>query len=178
MFFFDRQDRFHHPPRRRISIAEIADDVAIAVDRDALGDQILLDHVERASSPSTYSAWLRLVRLSGAEVGFAAELDDAFGDLVGVPQLLVRVREELFGDGLRVDAARHEVVAPVTQHANDLGRQRIVEQLHHGVPVGCVALGYRAFFDVLARALAELLDVNCAACDAASFGMIPSGATF
>ena len=62
------------------------------------------------------------------QIRFAAELDDAFGDLVGVALFLVRVCEKLLGDRLRVDAARHEVVTPIAQHANDLGGQRIVEQ--------------------------------------------------
>ena len=55
------------------------------------------------------------------------------GDLVGVRLLLVRVLEELGRDALRVDARRHEVVALVAQHADDLGRQRLVQDLDHGL---------------------------------------------
>ena len=94
------------------------------------------------------------------QVRLAPELHDAGGDLVGVPLLLVRVLEELRGHGLGVDPLGHEVVALVAQHADDLGGQRLVEQLHHRLAVRLVALGHRAVLDVLARALAERLDVG------------------
>ena len=55
--------------------------------------------------PSTYSEWLRDARSLRVEVGRAAELRDALGELVGVALLLVGVLEELGRDGLRVDAA-------------------------------------------------------------------------
>ena len=89
------------------------------------------------------------------EVGLAAELHDALGDLVGVRLLLVRVVEELLRDALRMNAARHEVVTPVAQHAHELGRERVVEQLEHDAAVGGIARRHRALVDVLARALAQ-----------------------
>ena len=66
----------------------------------------------------------------GIEIRFAAELDDAFGDPVGMRLLFVRVLEELGLHALRVDALRHEVVPLVAQHADDLGRERLVQHLH------------------------------------------------
>ena len=64
----------------------------------------------------------------GVEVRLAAELHDALRDQVGVRLLLAGVLEELVGDGLGVDARRHEVVALVAQDADDLGRERLVQQ--------------------------------------------------
>ena len=110
--------------------------------------------------PSTYSEWLRVERPSGIEVGLSAELRDPLGDLVRVPLLLVRVLEELVGHGLGVNARGHEVVALVAQHADDLGRQRLVENAHDRVAVRPIALGDRALLDVPARPRPKLLDIR------------------
>ena len=101
-------------------------------------------------------------------------LNDALGDLVGVGLLLVRVLQELGRHGLGVDAARHEVVVPVAQHAHELGGERLVQHLDHLLAVGTVVLGDRALLDVAARLLAQGLHVgegraglllgNCAHC--------------
>src|SRR2546430_2218869 len=68
--------------------------------------------------------------------------------------------EELLRHALRVNAARHEIVAPVAQHADKLGGQRIVQQLEHNVAVRRIPCGDRPFGDVLAGALAQCLDVS------------------
>ena len=72
----------------------------------------------------------------------------------------LRVLEELGRHALGVDALRHEVVALVAQHADDLGRERLVEQPHHRLAVGAVAGRHRALLDVLAGAAAQFLDVG------------------
>ena len=65
----------------------------------------------------------------GIEVGLAAELHDALGDPVGVLLLLGGMLGELRLDRIRRDALRHEVVPLVAQHADDLGRERLVQHL-------------------------------------------------
>src|SRR5262245_35171938 len=47
VFLFDREDSFHHASRGRIVVSEITDHLAITVDRNALGHEILLDHVSK-----------------------------------------------------------------------------------------------------------------------------------
>jgi len=47
------------------------------------------------------------------------------GDHVSVLLFLFGVLQKLFGDGLRVDSGRHEVVTLVAQHADDLRGQRL-----------------------------------------------------
>src|SRR5512132_1745264 len=42
-----RLDFLHQAPRRCIERSEVGGDLAIAVDRDPLGDQVLLDHVDQ-----------------------------------------------------------------------------------------------------------------------------------
>jgi hypothetical protein len=51
-------------------------------------------------------------------------------------------------------------VAPVAQHAHDLGGERLVEELYHRSPVGAVGLGDRALLDMLARARIVLMSVR------------------
>ena len=75
----------------------------------------------------------------GREVGFAAQLDDALGEAVGVARLLVRVFQELGRHLRRRQAVRGEVVALVAQDAHQLGGQRVVQQLDDLVAVGPVA---------------------------------------
>src|SRR3954464_300675 len=45
VLFFLGQDRLHEPARRRILRADVLDHLAIAFDRDALGEQIGLEHL-------------------------------------------------------------------------------------------------------------------------------------
>jgi hypothetical protein len=53
---------------------------------------------------------------------WAAQLDDALGDAVGVLELLGRVLQELLGREARLDARGDEVVSLVPQRAHPLGR--------------------------------------------------------
>ena len=85
--------------------------------------------MSRSVLPSTYSEWLRDDEPDGIEVGLAAQLDDALGDLVGVRLLLVGVLEELGLHRLGMDAGGHVVVPLVAQDAHDLGGQRVVQDL-------------------------------------------------
>ena len=64
MLFLDAQDALQHCPGAAIAVAEIADQLAVMIDRNALGDQILA-----CEQPL------------GIEVGLAAQLIDAFGNL-------------------------------------------------------------------------------------------------
>src|SRR5450631_2294185 len=74
--------------------------------------------------------------------------------------LLARVLQKLVRDRAGVDALGHEIMALVTQHADNLRRQRFVEKLDRGFGIAAVARGHRAFLDVLARALAQGLYVG------------------
>lgn len=64
MLFLDAQDALQHCPGAGIVVDEITDQLAVMVDRNALGDQILA-----CEQPL------------GIEVGLAAQLIDAFGNL-------------------------------------------------------------------------------------------------
>src|SRR5258706_14825340 len=63
--------------------------------------------------------------------------------------LLVGMLQEFRRDSLRMDSGSHEIVPLVAQHANDLGRQRFVQDLVHRLSIGLVAFGYRALLVVL-----------------------------
>src|SRR6185295_11623954 len=79
---------------------------------------------------------------------------------VGVLLLVVGVLEELGRHALGVDALRHEVVALVTEHADDLRCKRLVQQPQHHPAVGVVPGSHRALRDVLPGPLAQGLDVG------------------
>jgi hypothetical protein len=55
---------------------------------------------------------------------------------------------------------RHEIVALVTEHADDLRCKRLVQQPQHHAAVGVVAGSHRALRDVLPGPLAQRLDVG------------------
>ena len=44
MLLLDGKNTFQHSPRGRVLVTQVADEVAIAVDRDSLGDEILPHH--------------------------------------------------------------------------------------------------------------------------------------
>ncbi len=107
-------------------LAEEAHHLPIALDGDALGDEIFLQHVRERRTFLVFA-----VRVAGEHRGIhlrlAAQLLDALGDLIGVFLLFVRMFEELFLHGLRVNPRGHEVVKLVAQNADELGRERLVE---------------------------------------------------
>ena len=61
---------------------------------------------------------------------------------------------------LCVNPFGHEVVTFIAERADDLGGQRLVEELDDHIRVASISLGYRSLLDVLARALAQSLDVG------------------
>src|SRR5471030_110998 len=159
VLLFLLQDVLEHAPRGGVVIAEPADHLQVRLDGDALGDEVLLDHVDQRVA-------LHVLRVAAGEqacrveVGRAVELGDALRDHVGVLLLFAGVLRELVGHRLRVDARGHVVMALVAQHADDLGRQRVVQQLDGGVDVAAVGLGDGTLLDVFARPALDLFDVG------------------
>ena len=82
----DERDR--EPVEDRV--AEVPDPLAIGVDRDALGDEILLDHVDQVS-PRHVFRMAATEQALGRKVRLPVQLRDARGDLIGVALLLVGV---------------------------------------------------------------------------------------
>src|SRR5260221_7138931 len=153
------EDLFHQPARGRILLAEVGDHLAVAVDGDALGDQVLADHGLEILAFDVLRVAARRQPV-GREVGLAAELHDTRRDLVGVLLLLAGVLEELRRHALGVDTLGHEVVALVAQRADDLGGERLVQQLVHHATVGVIPGSHRTFADVLPGPLAQRGDVG------------------
>src|SRR5471032_1089944 len=93
VLLLDRENLLEHVLRGGIVVADVERYLAIAVDRDALGHQVLADHLLDRLAETIFRVAALRERL-GIEVGLAAELDDALGELVGMPVLLVGVLEE------------------------------------------------------------------------------------
>ncbi len=47
VLFLHREDALEHALGGRVLVADVVDHLAIAVDRDALGDEVFLDHVDQ-----------------------------------------------------------------------------------------------------------------------------------
>src|SRR6185436_12805742 len=108
VLFLGGEDFFEHAARGRVLLAEIADHFAIALDGDALGDQILFDHVAQRAAFDIFGVAARRQAV-GRKIRLAAQLDDALRNAVGVRHFLVRMLEK-FGRGRRrVHAGGHEV---------------------------------------------------------------------
>ena len=110
--------------------------------------------------PSAYCEAERCKQRSRIEVGLAAELLNALGDLVGMLAFGVGMLLELVAHGHGVNAGRHEVVVHVAQHADNLGRQRVVQNRDGLIDVAFIGVGYRAFFNLLRGALTDFFHIG------------------
>ena len=154
-----REDFLEQPARRRIAVADVVDHLAIRLDRDALGDEIFLHHLAQRAAFDVFGV-TAVGEPVGAEIRRAAELGDPLGDPARVLVFLLRVLTELGARRFRMPALRHVVVALVAQHADELGRERFVQELDHGAAIGAVIRGDRAALDLLARTLPNRLHVG------------------
>src|SRR2546425_8272153 len=59
-----------------------------------------------------------------------------------------------------MNARRHEIMPLITQYADNLGRQGLVQKLYHRLAVSTIAFSYGAFLNVLSRAFAQSFDVS------------------
>ena len=136
-------------PRRRV-----VDHLAVGVDRDALGDEVLLDHVDQGRR-------LRRIRSASWVGGRRAE------KLGSPPSWTMRAAiwsacacssfacsRNSAATALRLEPLRHEVVSPVAEHADDLGRERLVQQAQHVSRSACSRRSPRLFRCAGARACA------------------------
>jgi hypothetical protein len=88
VFLLHREDSLEHAFDRRVLVADVLDHLAVAVDRDALGDQVFLDHVDQVLTLDVLGVAARGEAL-GRGVRLALQSRDARRDLVGVLRLLV-----------------------------------------------------------------------------------------
>src|SRR6202011_2453924 len=160
VLFFHREDLLEHGARRGVAVAEEMDQLAVVLDRDALGDQVFLDHPDQVEVAGTVLRRGARREPFGIEVRRAAELVDALGDAFGVLALFGGVLRELALGTLARDARRGDAVHRVPQHAHELGGERVLEQVDRLFGIEPVILRERAFVDLLAGAAAQLLDVG------------------
>src|SRR5713101_820196 len=77
-----------------------------------------------------------------------------------MPLFFIRVLQKLGRDSFGINSGSHEIMPLVTQHTDDLRRQRFIQQLGHSPAIGLVALGYRTLLNVLARSFTQSFDVS------------------
>ena len=110
--------------------------------------------------PSAYCEAERCEQRSRIEVGLAAELLNALGDLVGVFALCIGVLLEFVAHCHGMNASRHKVVVHVAQHANNLGRERLVQDRDGLIYIAFIGVGYRAFFNFLRSPLTNFFYIG------------------
>src|ERR1700719_4421200 len=96
--------------------------------------------------------------------------------------LFARVFQEFVGNRAGMNTLGHEIVALVSQHTDNLGRECLVEDLDRGFGVAAVARRYGAVLDVLARSLAQCFYVGekrlvFHSCSLVDVGVEPRGPT-
>jgi hypothetical protein len=85
-------------------------------------------------------------------------LVDALGDPVEMLLFLDRVFGELLFDGFARDAPRRDRVEAIPKNADDLGRDRLVEEAYCRLDVPTIVGRDGPLFQVLARTLADGFD--------------------
>src|SRR6266568_2379237 len=153
------QDRLQHVAGGRVVVGEVPDHGPVGLDRDPLSDEVLLDHAAQVVPLRVLGGGAR-EQAVGVEVRLPAQLVDALADLVGVLLLLAGMGSELPLHRLAMDPLRGDGVELVPQHADQLGRQRVVEELEGGRDVSFVVAGDGAFVHVLPCPPAQLLHVH------------------
>jgi len=117
-----------------ITVAEELDELAVRLDRDALGDEVLADHVLGRCGRHIFGV-RALGQRGGVEVGLAAQLHDAFSELVGVGLLFAGVVEKVRLDRLGNHPGDAIGVPQIAQHADPFGRQRASEMFENYLAV-------------------------------------------
>ena len=116
--------------------------------------------ISSSVSPSPYSAWLRVARPSGLRFGLPPSSVIRLATMSACSCSSFACSRNSSSTPGGVDALRHEVVVAVAQRAHGLGREHLVQDLDHLLPVRLVVRGDRAVVHLLARAAADLLDVG------------------
>src|SRR5262245_818054 len=65
--------------------------------------------------------------------------------------LFIRVLSKLVSDRFGMDAGGHEVMKLIAQHADDFGRERLVQDAYDLIAVQRIIFGDRPVFNMLAR---------------------------
>src|SRR5258707_6686985 len=96
----------------------------------------------------------------GRKVWRSAKLNDSLSDQIRVSLLFISVLQKLGRDSFGIDSGSHKIMALITQHADDLGRQRFVQKFDHRVAIRAIALGHGAVFNMFSRAFAQRFYVS------------------
>src|SRR5687767_2882075 len=159
MFFLDGEDSFEHASGSRIVAAEVGDHLAIAIDRNTLCYEIFLDHFSERRTFNVLGVAAHQQSF-GIEIRFALKLNYSLRNLIRMPLLVVGMLQKLRRHTFSMNARRHEVMSLVAQHANDFGRQRLVQKFNYGFAISSIAFGNSAILDMFSGAFAQSFYVS------------------
>ena len=94
MLFFLRKDPLQDFPRRGIIRADIGDHFTIAVDRNPFGNQVFRDHLHQGRAFDIFRVAPAQQPFRG-QIRLAPQLDNAFGQLIGMDLFLSGMLEKL-----------------------------------------------------------------------------------
>src|ERR1700682_2770295 len=159
MLFFDRENTFHHGAGTGVIVPEIANELAIVIHGDALGDEIFFDHLHQIVRAAVFRrrAGRQAVRV---EIGLSAELIDALRDLLHVIGLVLGVLREFRFHTLAGNARGSHGMHGVAEHAYDFGGEHGLQNLDGFFHIALIGEGHPAGRDIFSRALAQGLDVG------------------
>ncbi len=159
MLFFHLEDVFDNPSGGGVVVLEPSDDFGVGFDGDPFRDQVFANHVDEGVPLMVFcmTAGGEAFRI---EIGDAAELGDSLRNPICVGLFFVGVLEEFLGDRLGVDAARHEIVVSIAEHADDFGGEDFIEHGDDALAVSEVGPGDGALGHMLSGAFSDGFEVG------------------
>src|SRR5258706_157973 len=148
MFFLGAQDALEHGTGARIVVAEIADQLAVMIHRDAFGHQIFLDHVHQVFALDILRDGTREQPFR-IEIGLAAKLVDALGHLKGMLMFFLGVDGEFLFDALAGNTGGSDGMHGIAQYADQLGGQHRLQHLDGLVHITDIIAADGAIIEVL-----------------------------
>src|SRR5215510_2006606 len=82
------------------------------------------------------------------------------GNLISVALLFVGVLQKFSRHTFGVDSSRHEIMASIPEHTDNLSCQRLVQKFHNSFTICAVSFCDSTILDVLSGAIAQSFDIS------------------
>ena len=141
------QDLLHEHSGGGVGIAEPTDDLRVYLDGDSFGDQVFLQHLHERSA-AVVVRMRSLGQPLGSKVGMAIQLRDARSYAFSMFLLFVCVLSKLLGYGFCRQPRGSIEVRAISQDANKLGGQRVIEYLDYSSAISTVGISHGTGLEV------------------------------
>src|ERR1041384_4514102 len=96
----------------------------------------------------------------GRQIRLTSELDNAFGQLIGMGLLLIGMLEELALHAEGTDPCGRKIMAPIAENAHDFGSQGLIQQVDNRLYLGLVSRCHGAVLNPLSCPGPERLHIG------------------